>query len=266
LFIDEVKSFAFAEFGFELKGDLYCNWSDEDGPFFYIYISRQDSILKPKDFDGDFIYCKTNESYATAVEESYRRMAYDTFRYRAYANSATLINRRFLSYSKDAIAFIVLHELTHNYIRQKKMNMPYEFNEALCDVIGNYGAWKFAQSNKNIDTTGFKIQIKVNEDIYKCLNFTISGINTDPSNSAFKHKVCTEMLSKILSNGNSFQKDRFDHPVNNAYLLKNEYYCKNYFLLKKVFLKQGSIKDFLRVMELLPERNEEQESYLLKHS
>lgn len=262
LFINNVKQFAFQQTGFFPEGDFYTKWTTEEKPYLYLYVSRADSVKQPVEFSNPFMYCGTNDVDANDKEMKQKNRSYHTFCYKTYANSAAQLNKRLLSYSPDAIAFIVFHELIHNYIDQHKLKIPYEFNEALCDVIGNYGALSYASSTQQMDMRLAQHQLKNNEDIYHCLNSTISDINRHPSKTISLNAKCTKTLNSILKTCNTFQHDRFDYPVNNAYLLKNQYYCKNYFLLKRVFLKQKSIKVFLEVIKRMPENNLECEKYL----
>jgi len=44
---------------------------------------------------------------------------------------------------------------------------------------------------------------------------------------------------------NEFQNDRFNYKINNAYLLKNLFYSRYYFMMKKELGKKKSIKKFL---------------------
>ncbi|MFM9945794.1 MAG: hypothetical protein ACKVQB_11235 [Bacteroidia bacterium] len=260
-FITDVKQFAFKEIGVEFS-DFYIHWTKEEKPYIYLYVSQPDSVKKPTGFNQSYIFCGTDEANATKQETVYKDAGYHTFCYKTYANSSAMLNKRLLSYSKDAIAFIVFHELIHNYLGAKNIKIPYEYNEALCDVIGNYGTLAYAQYTKNIDLDSVKNQIKRNEKIYTYLNSTISKINSNPDKTSACNAKCQKSIYHNLKNANLFQKDRFDYTVNNAYLLKNEYYSKNYFLLKQVLMKQKSIPALLKIMESLPEKSEDYEAYL----
>lgn len=264
LYIDEVKRFAYNEIGYNLNGDFFNKWTNEEKPYIYLYVSLSDSIKRPTEFNYPYIFCGTDEDQANIEETKFTQRGYHTFCYKTNANSAALLNKRLLSYSKDAIAFIIFHELTHHYLDRKNIKIPYEFNEALCDVVGNYGALNYSMSTQNLDLASVKNQIKSNEKIYKCLNEAISNINKNPKKTIVLNAKCQAAINDILKNANLFQKDRFDYHVNNAYLLKNEYYCKHYFLLKKVFLKLKTLKAFLELMKTLPENSSDCEKYLKK--
>lgn len=264
LFMNNVKQFAFKETGFIPTGDFYTKWATLEKPYLYLYVSRADSVKQPQQFTSPFIFYDSNETLAVSKTIILRDSGYHTFCYKTYANSSARLNNRLLSYSHDAVAFIVFHELIHNYINEYHIKIPYEFNEALCDVIGNYGALAYASTQA--DRRAVQLQLKNNEHIYRCLNSTISKINRYPTKTISLNVKCTQAISHILKTCNSFQHDRFDYPVNNAYLLKNQYYCRNYFLLKQVFLKQHSIKAFLEVIKRMPGNNEECLKYLKRLS
>ncbi len=266
IFILEIKSFVYKEIGMELKGDLFTKWNKEDKPYQYVYVSLADSIKSPPELKSAFIFCGTDEEQALKKAAEYKEKGNQVFCYKTYANSGALLNSRFISYSGEIKCFILFHELIHNYLSQEKIKIPYEFNEALADVIGNYGALDYSTETKKTDLALTKKQICINEKLYKCMNSFISRINSNPEKARQLDKKCNKRIHSILESANTFQRDRFNYEVNNAYLVKNQYYSKNYFLLKKILRKQKSIKGLLEIMKHLPERVEDCVIYLKKYT
>jgi len=264
-FVEQLKTFAYKEIGIELKGDLFTKNMEVDKPYLYVYVSKPNKIECPKECDN-FISCNTDQVLADQKSQEFQSKGYQTFCYKTYANSSAMLNKRFFQYPKEAESFIVFHELIHNYISQLDIKIPYDFNEALCDVIGNYGTISFFKSDRMLDVTAAEVQLKHNENIYWCLNKYISKINAKPAKVISLDNSCNNMIKTILTECNLFQNDRFNFTVNNAYLLKNQYYSKNYFLLKKVLLKQKSIKDFLEIIKSVPSDSDACQKYLLKFS
>ena len=247
----------------ELKCDFFTKRMEQDKPYLYVYVSLPDKVECPKGCD-DLFFCNTNEELAKKKSDTLNSKGYETFCYKTYANSAAMLNKRLLSYPKEAESFIIFHELTHNYLSQLGIKIPYDFNEALCDVIGNYGTRDLYNSSPTLDKNAAKIQLDNNEKIYWCINKYISKINARPSKAKELNHQCDKMMKTLLAECNMFQNDRFNFTINNAYLLKNQYYSKNYFLLKKVLLKQKSMKDFLELIKSVPSESMECERYLLK--
>jgi hypothetical protein len=264
LFIEKTKAFLYQEIGFVLIGDFYTKWETEEKPYVYVYVSLPDKVERPKKFKDPYFAYGTDEASAILKESELKLKGYSTFLYKTYANSWALLNNIFLSYSRDAKAFILFHEIMHNYFKQKHIKIPYEFIEPTCDLIGNYGTLTYAQSTQNVDFISAEEQIRNNERIYECFNLTISEINKNPLKTLASNSTCNDTISMILRKSNSFQKFRFDYKVNNAYLIKNGYYCKNYFLLKAVYLKQKSIKSFLEIIEKMPKKSSACLEYLEK--
>ncbi len=264
-FVEQVKTFAYKEIGIELKGDLFTKSMEVDKPYLYVYVSKPDKIECPKEC-YNFISCNTDQELADQKSKEFQLKGYQTFCYKTYANSSAMLNKRFFQYPKEAESFIIFHELIHNYISQLEIKIPYDFNEALCDVIGNYGTVSFFKSDRILDATTAVMQLKHNENIYWCLNKYMSKINAKPTKAVSLNNSCNNMIKTILTECNLFQNDRFNFTVNNAYLLKNQYYSKNYFLLKKVLLKQKSIKDFLEIIKSVPADSDACQKYLLKFS
>lgn len=254
IFFDNVKRFAFKEMGDTVDADLFTKWKADDNPYYYLYLSDIDKVHNGRVGTEDpYIYC-SSEKEALDKGNNFNSNYTTYFIYKAYMNSDALLNKRFISYRRESQAFIIFHELTHNFIIENKLDFPYEFNEALCDVVGNYGALKYAQSTKNINLKITQNQLQLNEKIYECLNTYIDLINAKPDRSKlpFYEIECHDKMKELLKNSDGFQKDRFDDYVTTGYLLKNYYYCHNYFLIKKVFQKQGSIKGLLEVIMKMP--------------
>ncbi len=265
IFIESVKQFAYRVAGIDSLPGFYTKWSSEEKPYLYVYFSETSRVALPDSFDA-FYFFGTDERNAAAKIEEVKSNGYHAFCYKTYANSSAMLNKRFVSYPKDAIIFIMLHEFTHNYIKLKNLKVPYEFNESLADVVGNYGALEFAMNRGEVNMDSVMLQIKTNEEIYSLLNKTIEKINRKQKKVSVINSECTETISGILKKGNLFQRDRFDYYVNNAFLLKNEYYCKYYFLLKKVYKKQKSLKAFMQIIESMPQNINDCEKYLKKYS
>jgi hypothetical protein len=264
LFISQVKDFVFKEMGVQLEGQFYTHRDTSEEPLYYIYVSLKDRVEKPFGINQDYtsFHSKWNANVRSMY---YHNMGYSPFMYLAYCYSDTPLNARLLSYRKESVTMIAFHELMHNYISQFKLDIPYDFNESTCDIIGNYGALKYAKESHSIDLKTTNNQLKLNEKIYTCMNAFITKINADPKQSEQLLSQCQIKINKLLKHADKFQNDRFNYDVNTGYLLKNQYYSKNYFLLKKVFLKQKSMKDFLEIINHLPANEADCQTYLKRY-
>jgi hypothetical protein len=156
----------------------------------------------------------------------------------------------------------MLHEFIHHYIRDLKLNIPFEYEEALGDVVGNYGAIQFGEVSDYLNQKHVRKQVFRNEEIYRTINSTIKKITADTNDVASLNFKCQKRIEKIIEDGGLFLNDRFGYNVNNAYLLKNRSYSKNYFMLKKILHKYGSIPKLLQIMKSGPREAENFERYL----
>ncbi|HKR04642.1 MAG TPA: hypothetical protein VJY62_08385 [Bacteroidia bacterium] len=252
------------ETGTNLDTNLYTAWKENDEPYFLLYISQTDTIKTPGWMKQQYPFFNcSSENEARQKETMYP--GYHTFIYKSYATSSCEMNKRLISYRKESQCFIAFHELMHNYISRQNLNIPYEFNEALCDIMGNYGALQFSKNTKLIDRTIAEDQLKTNEKIYKIINLFIEKINSKPKKTLTLHARCEKRIQSFLKKGDTFQKDRFDYKINNAYLLKNKFYSQNYFLLKKVFQKQKTTGEFIELIKYLPGNVEDCTKYLSKY-
>ncbi len=263
-FIAGVKDYVFKEMNIVLDGTFYTHRDTSDQPLYYLYVSLKNKVEIP--FGYNRKYATFNSKYDANIVATYRQnMGYATFLYLAYASSSTLLNKRLLSYRRESVTMIVFHELMHNYIEQFKLDIPYDFNEAAADILGNYGAKKYAADSHEINLKTVKKQLRLNENIYQCMNHCIAEISLHPDQTNTLTAACQQKIRKLLKHGDLFQHDRFDFDINTATLLKNSYYSKNYFLLKRVFLKQKSIAAFLDIIKSLPTNDADAVNYLERY-
>jgi hypothetical protein len=262
LFLDKVKQYFFRQTGMVLKGEFYVVL-DTGYHFPYIFTSSADKIerpAKPKYSVGDFDSIRLTSGYHPMGYENSNTETF--FYYKSDQNASTKVTKKFISYPCEAKVFIMFHELMHNYINQKKLKIPYDFEEATCDIMGNYGAMALAKEESLIDPALSRQQVSVNEKIYRIINRHIAKVNSQPEKRAKYHSACYHLLQKQLKKANAFQKDRFDYTVNNGFLLKNKNYSANYFLLKKTFLKAKTITRFVETINGLPEEDDSCIKYL----
>lgn len=237
--LDSVRNFIKNDLNLNIPEDFYQKWDADNNMKRYLYVSRPDRVEKPADviipgMDSGH----TNPKLDSAIA-SYREKDYSIFMYETAGNSANRLTRRFLSYQEVAIIFIALHESNHVHLNNEKIKIAYDMEEAAGDVIGITEGKLFVKGKKPEFKDAFERFTKVNESLYKLFNKTISRINKSKNTTGFSklYLRCQRARDHILRNADQFQKDRFNYPVNNAYLLKNYYYCYNYFLLKELMKK-----------------------------
>ena len=258
ILIKDLKNFFFKETGYELKGDFFTKWDSSD--YFILFVSPSERIDKPIEKK---IYTETFNNDTLKDNP-----LYDTLFYDVPADARCKLRPEFTAYSSDGLAFIIFHELMHNFIRRKQIKIPYIFEEAICDIMGNYCTLEFAKSDPRITIKSAQQQINTNDSLYAAINRCISIIAEYPEMSAIEHSKCEERIRQLLENANEFQKFRFGYKVNNGFLLKCRNYSWNYFLFKKIFIDQFSMIDFIKTIYQLSEdcnvRSEIAEKYRLE--
>lgn len=217
--------------------EFYTRWENKSEKTYYLYISKSDTVSKPQGIPF-FLFFGSEKYKADSAENVYKQMGYSTLIYATAGNSSALLSKPLLAYPPHSIAFIAFHELTHRYKTKTRSRLSYNFEEAACDIIGNYVSISFFKWFSDIHPE-FKpyidsalTQTEINENIYTIINNTISG--NISNQRAEKH------IEPLRSAFNPFQKDRFGYPINNAFLLRTSYYGKNYFLLKGVYIQLNS--------------------------
>jgi len=233
------RKFIFQQAGYELDKSFYVDTVAVSLPFYYLYVSEKNRVQRPLEALKELISFDKDEAAALERATTLEKKGYDVFIYKTYANSSAIINKRFMEYPLEAQVFIMFHEYMHNYIHEKQLIVKYTTNEAAGDVVGTCLSLKYFKGTSFYKNA--KRQVRVNENIYKYINAYLEKKYPRQSD---KERL-ENRIKRQLGKGNSFQKDRFDYPVNNAYLLKNQYYSKEYFRLKKLCRKHKSLIEFL---------------------
>ncbi len=181
----------------------------------------------------------------------------DTHLYKTYGTASTNLSIGLLSYSFESISFIVFHEATHRYIRSKA-KIPYEIEEAACDIFGNYGSLEFFERDKNLKSRIAKRQLKIIEKIAKRINISLNDLESNKSKDFINSKTkLKKTILRFSQNGSEFISDRYNYELNNAYLLRNKNYSMYYFKLKKLLILMEDISIFIEYISNLPDNIEE---------
>lgn len=262
LFIDSIKKFSDQEFGIKFNATLFTRWAKTSKPLTYIFASLPNRVEKPSDFYSSYLFISSNLNQIADYELDFKNKGYSVFLYKTFANATAELNERIISYSKESLCFIVIHELTHNYFIQQNISLPYEINEAVCDVLGNYLTLKYIGNSKQDTAEKTKKMVERNETTYEIINKYILEINTEKEETEKLCDQCNHEIYRLSKKYDDFQKDRFYHDVNTAYLLKNSYYSKYYFLIKQLYLKYKSTQQFIKIISAAPEDIDDCEKYI----
>ncbi|MDI1353476.1 MAG: hypothetical protein PSX36_01070 [bacterium] len=248
IFISSLVKFYQSRCGNSLKGDLYQSHA-VDSPYIYVYVSPSNKVENALKNSGYFLFCNHNMKKALHYDSLYSDVN-ECFIYTTAANASTRLTSELLQYRKETQAFIVFHELTHVLLNSINSKLTYTVNEAVCDVVGNYLCREYALSNKALNLKVVDAQIQLNEHLYNLFNSTILRINSNANQKPMAVKFLSKELSRTLVKADAFQKQRFNYPVNNAYLLKNSFYSENYYFYKQklVFNRQlpPDLRDILK--------------------
>ena len=251
LFISNTRTYILKTLNFTPKDPLYQHWASSNNPYLYLYVSKKNKVETPDSAYKTFIFIGFDTVAANLKTSKIQDQGFDVFIYKTFANSNTELSDSLLNFSPEAISFIMFHEIMHHYKRANFPNLPYKYEEAAGDILGNYGTLYYANTNQNLSIEKARLQLTTNEEIYRIMNESIDNINGGLFNISDVQNQCYHKIQTELRRCNSFQIYRFNYPVNNAFLLKNMRYSKEYFILKDVFLKAGSIPKFIEILKEL---------------
>ncbi|MFH2141012.1 MAG: hypothetical protein ABIJ97_01220 [Bacteroidota bacterium] len=265
-FFDKIKNFFFKEIGYELQGDLYSKYKNAFDFDYLIIISLHNKVEMPKQFKPDifkkrnhldrpYIICGKDIDNFKKIESECNEKGYHTSCCHTTLNSKAYITEELTSLSQENKVHAVFHELMHNYISQNKIRMQYNYEEALCEVIGNYFTLKFAKTNNEIDNEIVEREIIKNEKFYQCINYYIFEINRGGRNVDSLNNECEKKIKTIFENTDFSEKMKREDYVNNAYLLFQNSYSEKYFILKKMYLEQPTITEFIDKIPIINSSN-----------
>ncbi|MBK9283874.1 MAG: hypothetical protein IPM51_06080 [Sphingobacteriaceae bacterium] len=240
-----LKEFYSTKTAFKLNDSLYTKWSaQKNAPFCYVYVSKKNQVQNV--FSAAFIYCGTDSSKSFSTSKSYEKIGYSTFNYKTFGTSEALITENLMSFPSESASFIVMHELTHNYIKDNQLKIPYVLNEAMCEVLGIYFCGEFFSIKQNqYNINKFKSDTMALKQIYRLINSTVLKINADSMHCNQYCEQAEKEINKITVNLDQFYKGRFNYPVNTAYLLKNQNYSTYFFDIEKLFLSNKNFSNFI---------------------
>ncbi|KAF4678198.1 hypothetical protein FOL47_003260 [Perkinsus chesapeaki] len=161
-----------------------------------------------------------------AAEGKWKAKRFDTFVYRTAANRSARITQRLLQYEDPAIVFVVAHEALHVHLREARIKIPYELEEALADWVGLRAVQGFSEfagrtAKPTFTPSDASSFIQRMEQYHAIINHALSRDTTPLTELADLWNRMISAERKRLSGGPSIFVDRFDFPIiNNAFLLR----------------------------------------------
>lgn len=222
-YVRQYKKYIIAQLGLNVGKGFYSEFEKDTGFYYYVYASKANAIALPDTMKGSFFYMGRSAAEAIVKAKVWAVAGYDTLVYRTAGTSAAMLNSKLLGYCRHNILFIMLHEAVHVHLKRSQIKIPYAFEESLGDLLGNYGA----MFSGLVDYEKSRAMTVLNEQIYR---FLIQCSTGEISGEARQHH-----LNELMKHADSFRIDRFQYAVNNAYLLRNQFYTQRYFLLKHIF-------------------------------
>lgn len=237
-----------------VKKDFFADWSSNEDPHYFLYVSEPDRVEAPKGVN-EYLDFGTDKNAARAKQKEFIEAGKHTLLYsREGAHDFTITNA-LLGYSNESIALLIFHEASHQHFG-KKAKLSLSLEEAACEVMGTFGAKFYAERNDTVDIKKVKKLVKLIEKAYQVFNETATKVTSD---QAANDRLYARLESKLFNDfhkSDAFIQQRFIHPVNNAYLLKNLFFSRDFQLLKLVAEKDKFINTFLYTLESLPKKED----------
>ena len=241
--IREIELFGRRELKLKLHHHFYTQWQLVEQPNTYLYVSRADSILLPPNTDA-FQFFGTDTLAARLIADSITNSGLDAMIYRTSGNSAVRLTHQLLNYPQEAIIFIVLHEMAHVHSNQKKLKIPYSSEESFGDFLGNIAGEFFVRKYHPELIADFIKQKETHESLYKLFkNMESNAQGISKSEKVAIYSSAQKQLNSIIFSANKFQHDRFEYPMNHAYILRNRYYYTWYFEFKCLYSKINNLRE-----------------------
>ncbi len=252
--INSLISYAKDHMELILKKDFFTEWSDNEDYHYYLYVSEPNKVECPKEVK-DYLYFGTDKDLAVAKQKEFVEAGKHTLIYKREGAHDFTITNALLNYSNESLAFLIFHEASHQHF-DKKTKLSIDLEEAACEVMGGFGAKFYAERFDEVDSKKVKRLVKLIEKTYELINNTAGKITDDLNSNDKLYRKLESKLFPEFYKSDAFIQQRFIHPVNNAYLLKNQFFAKRYELVKSVAEKDKFINTFLYTLENLPKKEE----------
>lgn len=251
--IRAIEAHCTQQLNMQLSHSFYQSWELLDSYMYYLYVSHPDRVEVPEGL-LPFYYFGADRVRARRAAESYQAKGYETLVYQTAGTSATRLSRALMSYSLEAIALIVFHEALHVDIREREISIPIAIEEAAADVMAHYATVAFQRQTPTLQRRPIRQRIRTMERIYKAVNkATEEAQNWDNTSQELTLNRCYKRIKRALRSANAYQVQRFNYPINTAYLLRNSYYSQYYFDLDGLYKALDSdLNAFLQFVYKLP--------------
>jgi hypothetical protein len=223
----------------QVSSRFFSIWKDQNEPLIAPYFCKKDTIAPCNMPDS---LRKKGAAFFEPYEKTGKYETCDFILYKTFGTTATYLTKHLLAYTKESQAFIAFHEVVHQHFQQQpqsKQRFPYPAEEGLCDAFAAVCTQKYA-ALLGLDTTKVCEEIAINEQIYTEINRAVAAIITTKDTLLIQktHRIFAAKLHAALTNATSFQFDRFNYPVNNAYFLRYRDYACHYFAAKNLLTTQ----------------------------
>ena len=161
---DELRKYIRTILGIELNDTFYSEW--KEGYQHYVYVSENSSIKRPEN-EPYFRFFGSDIEKAKAAQIELIAKGFHTMLYRTAATSAAKIYSPLSTYPHHCLSFIAFHESHHLHRKAGgRKAIPYSFEEAAGDVLGNYVSLHFPKKFPHlVDFKNVQHQIKINKSI-----------------------------------------------------------------------------------------------------
>ena len=260
-FIKSLVNYGREQLGLDLKKEFFTEWAEDEEINYFLYLSSTTKIEAPKGLEN-YLYLGNDKDSAQKTQREYINKGFHSLLYTRVGKHQPKLTNNLLSYSNTAIAFNIYHEATHMHIKNH-IKISSKLEEAACDIIGMMGSKFYAKKNETLELKVVEKQNATLEKANKEINKFAALITDDTKANDEFHRKLERILFKLFKKSDNLFKNRFIHPVNNAYLLMMLNYCSYYELMKKVAIKDVHINTFLQTLKQLP-KNEEKAIIKLK--
>lgn len=170
--IDSLRDFIKNDLKINIPEHFYTDWNkSRDSMYTFLIVSKNDKIEGPIGMQHYWSFFKSEDS-AIEMSKEMKQKGYQTMVYKTAGMANARLSPKLLSYPDEAIAFIVLHEATHDHVRSGSgdLHYPYEYEECLCDAVANKACLIFARKTKMLNEPAVLKQQHIFESLFRYLN------------------------------------------------------------------------------------------------
>lgn len=206
--------------------------------YYTVYASMKKSLhsaLYEEDYPDACKDFKTH-FFASRFQKFLDKNYFDTLLYKVHASNPRGLSKHLLNFSPEEIIPVLFHEIFHSCMRKISPRHTIYGEESFAEAFSYFLGIEFSKLDNRLNTDLLIESEYAFENISLFIRQCVDEVEKGKVNDKF-YRDSERICRKIMTNLDDYQKQRFDYPFNNAFLLRYKKYCYDYYTNKQQVYK-----------------------------